>query len=46
MDRDEQGRGEFGAVWWLAITEMPRAFTVSVQLWLYIRICLSPFAFT
>lgn len=30
----------------LAITEMPKAFTVSVQLWPYIRICLSPFAFT
>lgn len=30
----------------LAITEMPKAFTASVQLWLYIRFCLSPFAFT
>lgn len=45
MDGDRQRRGVQCCLW-LAITEMPRAFTVSVQLWLYIRICLSPFAFT
>lgn len=45
MAGDRQRMGVVRCLW-LAITKMPRAFTVSVQLCLNSRICLSPFVLT